>query len=398
MERIKKLFEKQWFANGIAICMGVFFYMILSHVPVIVGSIHWILSLLAPVFIGVILAYIIDPIVRFCEKKIFGKVQKEKTKRALSVVVGLIFVVLMIVLFFLALVPSLVESFSNLFDNRDTYAEVLEGYIAQINRLNIVKLDMEGLVEEIQTWLLSLVDYVSENSAAILTASKSFGSGVVNVGIGLILCIYYLLGKKSLAESFREFRKALLGEKKYVSHNDFWKKCNTIFLGYIGYNFLEAVLVGAINAIVMMILGLPYIALISVVVGVTNMIPTLGPVIGAVIGAFILVLNNPLDALWFLILTVVLQLIDGYIIKPKLFGNSLGLSPVVTLASITIGGKLMGIVGIFLAIPSAAIVSMIYKENFLPWLRKRSAKIEEEKAKSEEADGSKETAGTEEKK
>ena len=147
---------------------------------------------------------------------------------------------------------------------------------------------------------------------------------------------------------------------------------------------LDGIIVGVINAIFMVIARMPYVSLISVVVGVTNLIPTFGPVIGAVIGAFILVLVNPMQALIFLIFTMVLQLIDGYILKPKMFGGSLGVPAAWILISIVVGGKLFGIPGIVLGIPFAAIISFVYEELVMPMLLKHKAKREQRELEEKE--------------
>jgi predicted PurR-regulated permease PerM len=118
-----------------------------------------------------------------------------------------------------------------------------------------------------------------------------------------------------------------------------------------------------------------YIGLVSVVVGVTNLIPTVGPIVGWVIGAFILLMVDPLHALIFLIFSLILQSLDSYVIKPKLFGNSLGVSGLLILVSIVIGGRIFGMVGIILAIPFVAICDYTFKEIAIPWLEsKRKAK------------------------
>lgn len=120
---------------------------------------------------------------------------------------------------------------------------------------------------------------------------------------------------------------------------------------------------------------MPYSVLISLVVGVTNLAPTFGPIVGAVIGAFILVLVNPWHAFWFLVFTIILQTLDGYVIKPKLFGNTLGISSVWILIAIIVFGRIFGIVGVLLAIPFAAIIDFTYRELFIVWLEKRNGKV-----------------------
>ena len=134
---------------------------------------------------------------------------------------------------------------------------------------------------------------------------------------------------------------------------------------------LDAIGVGVVNAIFMLVAGLPNVALISVIVGVANLLPTFGPIAGGIIGAFLLFLEDPMYALLFVIFTLILQTIDGYVVKPKLFGDSMGLPSVLTLIAIVIGGKLFGPVGVLLSIPTAAVLSILYSESLLPWLTRK---------------------------
>jgi predicted PurR-regulated permease PerM len=166
-----------------------------------------------------------------------------------------------------------------------------------------------------------------------------------------------------------EIRKGFIPAEQLKIHNAFWKRVNDIFIQFIGYDLLEGLIVGVINAIVMAIFGMPFIPLISVVVGVTNLLPTFGPMVGGAVGALILLLNNPIHALWFIIITVVIQTVDGYIIKPRLFGGSFGIPAVWTLIAIILGGQMFGVTGILLAIPFAATINILYKEQFVPWLQ-----------------------------
>lgn len=174
----------------------------------------------------------------------------------------------------------------------------------------------------------------------------------------------------------RRFLKAALDESRYENTRTFLLRCNLILNRYIVFNILDALLVGVVNAIFMFIMGFPYAGLLSVVVGVTNLVPTFGPFVGGAIGAFILLLIKPWYAAAFMLFTLVLQLIDGYIIKPKLFGESLGVPALWILVGIVVGGKMFGIIGILLSIPIVAILDFSYKDYFLPWLesnRKKSA-------------------------
>ena len=135
----------------------------------------------------------------------------------------------------------------------------------------------------------------------------------------------------------------------------------------------------------MSVMGMQYVGMISVVIAVTNLIPTFGPIIGGLIGAFILLLINPLHALIFIIFTMVLQTLDGYVIKPKLFGNSLGVSGLLILIAIIVGGKMFGVVGILLAIPFAAIIDFVYKDYLLSALEKKKDVTDKEVPEKDKA-------------
>jgi predicted PurR-regulated permease PerM len=140
------------------------------------------------------------------------------------------------------------------------------------------------------------------------------------------------------------------------------------------FDISDGIIVGFANFFFFLIMDMPYNILISVVVGITNLAPTFGPIVGGLIGAFILLLVNPWQALWFILFTLVLQTIDGYILKPKLFGNSFGVSSIWILITIIVGGRMFGVWGILLAIPFAAIADYFYRDVIWKKLEKRTKK------------------------
>ena len=182
------------------------------------------------------------------------------------------------------------------------------------------------------------------------------------------ILIVSLPGTRETARLLDAERLALLPDQAYRNTASFWSRCNKILIQYIAFDLLDGMIIGLCNWVFMVVAGMPYVAIISVVVGVTNLAPTFGPMIGAVIGAFILVLVKPWYALLFLIFTLILQTLDGYVIKPRLFGEQLGVSAVWILISLVIGGRLLGVPGILLAIPFAAIVDFVYQDYVIKWL------------------------------
>lgn len=381
MKKWEEILEKRWVANLVAVCGGVLLYMLLDNFGIISEKVVAIFRMLSPIIVGLVMAYLIDPIAKFFDQKVFRMMKNESRRWGLSVILAIIFVIILIILFIISLVPSLIDSFNLLVANLENYAANIDGVIAKINDLGIplnLKLNLVDIIEYIEDTTDDLLNYIVKNMNVILKTSQNIGVSLFNGVVGFIFGIYFLLGKKNLLAGGNELRQAAMKEQTFQKHNEFWNRCHEIFIRYIGYNLLDGMIVGVVNGIVMLILQMPYVTLISVVVGVTNLLPTFGPIIGAVIGAFILVLNRPVYALWFLILTIVLQTIDGYVLKPKMFGGSMGIPPVWTLIAIIIGGKLFGVMGIFLAIPVAAVISFLYKERFLPWLKNRKQTSEQE--------------------
>ena len=385
MKKFKELLEKNWFAYTFAACVGVVLYVLLTHMDGIGNFFSAFKDVLSPVLCGAVMAYLMNPLCNYFEKKIFRKIKKDKVKHSIAVITTVLLVMIAIALLFVALIPSLVQSVSVLVSNIPSYIDNLESNIDKMS-VNLMRfgIDTDQIKMSIEKSLSDLFTVIPQNIGTILSTSVSVGSSLFNLLIGFILAVYFLSGKEGFRSGFRRLRHAFLTDKAYVAHTTFWKKCHEILIRYIGFDVLDGIIVGVINALFMVIARMPYVSLISVLVGVTNLIPTFGPFIGAGLGAFILVLVDPMQALIFLIFTMVLQLIDGYIIKPKLFGGSLGVSPAWILISIVVGGKLFGIPGIVLGIPFAAIISFVYEELIMPLLLKHKAKREKQEAEEKE--------------
>lgn len=392
MKKIDKLIKNRRVIYALSalaagvLCAVAIFFIVFLNVNSISGFFEGVTRVLAPIIIGLVLAYIIDPVAKFFETKVFVKLKKENLRRTLSAVIALVLVLSLLTLFIGTLIPNLISSISMLMDNADTYYATIEKAVNQINSLGFgLHIDLSAIEASIRNWLGDFVNNLSQNLSSILSTTKNIGAVLLNILIGVILAIYILFSKKYLLSGLRRLRKAIYTPKQYESDTRFWNRCHDIFTQYIGCNIIDALIIGISNAIFMLILGMPYVPLVSFIVGIANLIPTFGPIIGGAVGALVLVLVKPSYALWFLIFTVGIQILDAYVIKPRLFSSSIGLAPVWTLIAITVGGNLFGIVGILLAIPVAAILTFIYDERFIPWLEKKSkarAAKEENNAKA----------------
>ena len=372
MKKLRPLFEKSWFSYTFAACSAVILYLLLINIGRIFGWIDSFIGMLSPIIGGAVIAYLLDPIARFFEKSLFKKVKSKKTRRGLSLVLTIVLFLLVIILLIGLLVPNIVASVVGLYNNIDRYSEEIDSFLLWIKRSGLdFGLDFDNVTEVLDKAFDFVINYIKDNASKIIQTSINVGSGIFNVFIALILSVYFLFGKETVLKSIRKLRHATLSEETYKKRNRFWKKCNDIFIRYIGCSLLDALFVGIANSILMAIFGMDYIPLVSMAVSVTNLLPTFGPIVGAAIGAFILVLAKPSSALIFLIFTIVLQTIDGYIIKPKFFSSSMGVPAIWILVGIIVGGKLFGPIGMLLSIPVMSVINVVIDEYIFPFLERR---------------------------
>ncbi len=345
---------------AVAICIGILFYMLLSHISIFGNFFAGLWAIVKPLLYGLIIAYLMDPIARFYNSKLFGKMKKQAIARKISVVFAVITVLVVFALLIVAVFPPLFKSIAGLVAS---IADVISSLNANSGDLSsILPAGLANMFSGVTLgpdMLSKITDFFTGLLSGVAESSASVGTGVVDVLIAFILAIYYMMDKARLQEIAHRFFLMVFKEKGYNRAHEIITRIDSILLNYIKGNLLEGIIVGVVNGILMAIFGMPYVLLISIVVGVTNLAPTFGPIVGAAIGAILLLLDNPVNALIFLIFTVVIQTIDGYILKPRIFGDSFGVSPLLILISIIIGGRLMGVVGILLAIPFAAIITFL---------------------------------------
>ena len=371
-----KWLKKRWVANTFALCAAVAFYMIITHFSDIFGGVGSFFSFLKPIITAVVIAYIFNPVSNLFRDYVFKKLKNRKTAWKLSVAFTIIVIILAVTLLFVALIPQLADSVMTLANNMGGYVEtmqsILEGF--QKGNQSFFGVDLTGLATFSEKLLTTVTDYFSNNMSNVVNTSANIGKSVFDLVISFILAIYLLLDKERIINGVSRLFALLMKDDTYKNSCLLLDRCNAILIRYISFDIVDGIIVGIINLIFMLIAGLPYSVVISFIVGITNLAPTFGPIVGAVIGAFILVLVKPWYALAFIIFTIVLQTIDGYILKPRLFGESLGVSPLMILISIILGGRLFGVIGILLAIPFAAIFDFVWKDYILKKLELRKAK------------------------
>jgi len=364
--------DLKWRPYTIATCSAVLLYLFLSHINVIFGMVGSLLDVLEPIIIGLVIAYLVSPFVHFLEKYVFFKIRHEKLRYNISVILAVVIILVVVSVLMSILIPQIAASVVQFIANLNYYSDKLSDVFKHISdQAALLNLDVSSITAFGDNLFNEMAAFLSRNANKIINSSFSLGGKSMNFGIGLILAMYFLADKKGMIGGVNHLLRAVMNEDRYTRTVGFLRRCNGIMSKYVAGDIIDALIVGLVTFVFMAVTGMPYATLISVVVGITNLAPTFGPFVGAFIGAFILIFAEPRYTLVFLIFALVLQMVDGYVIKPKLFGDSLGVPGVWIVIGVIIGGKAFGVLGILMAIPTVAIVDYLYHE----FLRKRERKM-----------------------
>lgn len=339
------------------------------------------ISILYPFLLGLLIAYLINPVVKFIHDKLFGLIFKNKAKGAkkiCSIILSYILVIGLIVTCLFYIIPQITDSLkqiTTLVDSAQSgYNQLMEKLLEMESKhpewdLSIVN----DTVQEIPDKLMDFItNAIPEIIPTIYSTSMSVISGVLNALIAIMVSIYMLIDKQMLLNNCKKVIYALFGAKNGDKILNTAFECNKIFSGFVLGKMIDSLIIGILCFIIMSLVKLPYTLMISVIVGVTNMIPYFGPFIGAVPGVLLLLFSDLKYAFIFVILIIVLQQFDGLFLGPKILGDSTGLRPLWIIFAITVGGSIAGVFGMFLGVPTLAV--LVYIINIL--LKKRLDKKE----------------------
>lgn len=341
--------------------------------------------ILQPITIGIVIAYLLNPIMKFLEKHLIhfleprmknGKKVK-KTARATAIAGSLLFLVLIVVLLLAAIIPSISQSIQSMVTKLPEEINNLSDWVDDVTNGNT---EVSDMVEEAvkkgtdaienfwQTDVLTKVQtYLTSITSGVIYGVKL----VLNILIGLIISVYVMASKETFAGQAKKMIYAIFKPVRANIIVETVRKSNEIFGGFISGKILDSAIIGVIAYIVLAIMKMPDSILIAVIVGVTNIIPFFGPFIGAIPSFVIIVLQDPMKGIYFLIFIVILQQIDGNIIGPKILGDSTGLSSFWVVFAIMVFGGLWGFPGMLLGVPIMAVIYYIAQRSISYFLRKR---------------------------
>lgn len=368
----------------IVVSLSILFYNVVTKLDVFTGKLNEIMAIFQPFVIGFVIAYLLNFILKFYENKVFtlkglNKVKKSSV-RGLAILLAYITAGIILYVFMQFVLPQLVDSVRGLINDIPKYVKeltaMLEGYLNDMNVNQEYMTFINEKFTEITNWVIQLFTNILP---VIGNAVMSVASSIWNIILGIIISVYLLMDKEKFFALGKKVVTSLLNEKHTTIVLDLANRTNLTFGRFIGGKIVDSAIIGVLTFIILAIFKMPYVLLISVIIGVTNIIPFFGPFIGAIPSAIIILFVSPIQALWFLVIILVIQQVDGNIIGPKILGDSIGISAFWILFSILVAGKLFGLVGMIIGVPMFALIYSVIKDIIEARLRYKGLPTETEK-------------------
>lgn len=341
----------------------------LNHLPVIRDGIFVILGVLSPFLLGAAIAFILNVPMRFFERQL-GKLIKEKKKlvRVLAILLSLVLAGGILIFVLLTVIPELVDTVVALNNGIPALLGKLDVWIKNLTKSYPELTDYLGTIKIDWNNVTSLVVDVLKNGVTnVLSSTLDIATSVVgvltNLCIGIIFSIYILAQKEKLGFQFRKLIYAYMPQRHADRLFEIGRLTHRTFSGFISGQCLEAVIFGLLCYGGMLLCRFPYAVSVSVLIGFTTLIPVLGAFLGTALGALLIFVSSPLQAFWFVVMIIVLQQIDENLIYPRVVGNSVGLASIWVIVAVTVGGSLMGVLGMLIFVPLASVLYALLRDS-----------------------------------
>ena len=331
----------------------------------IIAFLGKIISIFSPFLLGIILAFVLNVLNNFIEKKIFGKIKPSKVwnkvKRPLCITLSLILVFLTIFFVMNLLIPQLKNSASLFTDTLPAYKEDIIGIL---NKFDVDESTVNKVGEYLDNFGKVITDYIKGNSKNVITVTTEVATSVINIIskgiITLVFAIYMIAQKETLSRQINKIMRAYLKPKTINKINTVGTLANKTFSNFVTGQCLEALIFGSLVFVGMLIFRFPYASTIGVLLGFTALIPIFGAFIGTAIGFILIMMVSPIKAILFVVFIIVLQQIEGNLIYPRVVGKSIGLPGMWVLLSVTVGGSIGGILGMLIATPLCSLLYALF--------------------------------------
>lgn len=371
----------------VLVCLAIFFFIF--RFQGFTEGVSKIISSLRGILFGLLLAYLLNPVMTFFEKRFRKKYaakhvltqKKERTIRVLSVVCAMAIFLAIIAVLLILIVPNLVNSIQELVLSMGDKVDALMSWLERLSEKggildNVREGRLETFVQDafkyLQDWmeqklLSGEVDIFSRVTAGVYTAVQF----IFNAIVGIIVAVYVMMTKEKFVGQAKKLVYAIFRPRLGNFVMEIIHRADDVFGGFFIGKIIDSLIIGFICFVVMYIIRLPYPVLISVIVGVTNIIPFFGPYIGAIPSLVLILMVSPVQALYFLIFIIILQQVDGNIIGPKILGNTTGLSPFWVIFACLLFGGLFGVGGMIFGVPVFAVIYYVIKRIAEHFLRRK---------------------------
>ena len=373
--------EKKMKWYFLLVAFGVALFVLATNYRSILVGIQYMFSIIKPFIIGSVIAFIINVPMRALEHGVYRGIKQRQAKRIISLLTTLILLILVLWAIFTMILPELYSTIESLgqripdaiekvIDWGDKMAgkyPQIEGYIVEAEKM-LYEFDWQEALSQSLKFVKNGVGGFVNTTIDIV---GSVVGAIVNLGVGFVFAIYILLQKEKLASHCKQFFYAVVREDRADEIIRVGKLINHIFSNFLSGQVVEAIILGSMFFVFMSIFKLPYAMLVGVLIGVTALIPIFGAFIGLGIGSFLILMVNPMQALWFIVLFFVLQQIEGNLIYPYVVGNSIGLPGIWVLIAVTAGGSMFGIAGMIVFIPMVSVMYTLIREYVKKRLREK---------------------------
>ncbi len=365
----------------------ILFALLCMNLEQVRQALDTVVGVVAPFIYGFIIAYLVNPIMMRIEKYVLRFPESSrigrKIKRPISVTLGMIVFLLLLAIVVGLILPQVAASFKDLQSKITDYVTAAQNMadsfvrefplfngqyetLSEFLDVNEISADIKSIINNFSNLLATAADYV-------ISYGKQFVIEVTNALIGFIAAVYFLLAKERLISKAKKAAAAFLSRRHYVNLINLLRFTNRTVGGFIYGKIIDSIIIGCLTFILMSIFRMPFVLLISVIVGITNIIPYFGPFIGAIPSAFIVFIADPGMTVWFALMIFLIQQLDGNIIGPKILGDSTGMTSLAVLVSITVAGGFFGFAGMILGVPAAAVLCVLFRQKTDSILRKKNA-------------------------
>lgn len=369
------------------ITFAIILLAVSQNLTTVFNFLSGVLKILAPVIVGLVLAFMLNILMNVLERRVFAFMKKSKKRvvrnlfKPVSLVSTLLLTIGFFVLLLFIIIPQLKDTIMLLVEKIPVYYTDLITWVESLVvrfGLNVnteifhnSKFDINNIYAMAQNFFT--IESTSDILNTTLGVTSSLVSGVSNLVLGLIIAVYILAEKDNISKFTSRFFSAALPEKVYSKAKEILSVASNSFASFITGQFTDALLLGSMCFIGMLIFRFPNAAVVSIIIGITALVPIIGPIVGEVIGCLIIFMESPIKALFFIIFVLILQMIDNNLIYPRIMGKSVGLPGVLVFIAVVIGGNIGGILGVLLGVPTASAIYAL----IINWLKNKKQRERE---------------------